>query len=146
MRIMMWNVRGLGKAARHRQTRDYISQERIDIIGIQETIKSDFSDKELADIAGGVSFSWVWLEAKGKSGGILVGVKRDPFELEDHVIREFSIQITIRNRMTNLRWDLVTVYGPAHHELSDAFILELDDICSQGRLPWVMGGFQFNQE
>jgi exonuclease III len=91
MRIMMWNVRGLGKAARRRQTRDYISQERIDIIGLQETIKSDFSDKELAEIAGGVSFSWVWLEAKGKSGGILVGVKKDPFELEDHVIREFSI-------------------------------------------------------
>jgi hypothetical protein len=55
------------------------------------------------------------------------------------VIREFSIQIIVRNRMTNLRWDLVTVYGLAHHEFSDAFILELDDICSQGGFLWLWG-------
>jgi hypothetical protein len=103
-------------------------------------------NKELAEIAGGVSFSWVWLAAKGKSGGILVGVKKDPLKSEDHVIREFSIQITVRNRMTNLRWDIVTVYGPAHHELSDAFILELDDIYSQGGFHGLWGGFQSNQE
>jgi hypothetical protein len=75
MRIMMWNARGLGKAARRRQTRDYIIQERIDITGLHETIKSDFSNKELSEIAGGVSFSWVWLAAKGQLGGILVGQK-----------------------------------------------------------------------
>ena len=39
----MWNVRGLGKSARRRQIREFILRERIDIVGLQETVKEDFS-------------------------------------------------------------------------------------------------------
>jgi len=43
MRLLMWIVRGLGKSARRRQIREYILRERIDIVGLQETVKEDFS-------------------------------------------------------------------------------------------------------
>jgi exonuclease III len=36
MRIMMWNVRGLRKAARRRQVREYDVQHRIDLVDIQD--------------------------------------------------------------------------------------------------------------
>jgi exonuclease III len=140
MRIMMWNVRGLGKPARRRQIREYISQENIDMIGLQETIKVDFSDSHLRDLAGTLNFSWFWLPPQGRSGGILVGVKIDTLEVEAHSIRTFSIQTTIRSRLTNFRWELVTVYGPTHHDLSPDFLLELSDICSQRGLHLVFGG------
>jgi hypothetical protein len=34
MKIMFWNIRGFGKAARRRQIRDYIIEEELDGIGL----------------------------------------------------------------------------------------------------------------
>jgi len=42
MGVMVWNVRGLGKLARRRQIREYIFQEKIDVVELQETVKEDF--------------------------------------------------------------------------------------------------------
>lgn len=140
IRVLMWNVRGLGKPARRRQVRDHIIHEHIDIGGLQETVKQDFSDNELQDLSGGLSFSWVWLEARGRSGGILVGVKGDILGMENHVCGEFSITSTFRNRISNFRWKVVTVYGPAHHDLSADFLEELNNICSSCELPLILGG------
>ena len=75
MRVLSWNVRGLENVARRGQVRNYILKERIDIVGLQETVKQDFSDHELNELAGGLNFIWFWLAARGRSGGILLGVK-----------------------------------------------------------------------
>ena len=102
MKILMWNVRGLGKPARRRQVREHIFQEKIDVVGLQETVKGDFSDQDLQDLAGGLHFTWVWLPARGHSGGILLGARVDTLEVEAHDLREFSIQMDLRNRLTIL--------------------------------------------
>jgi hypothetical protein len=72
MKFMFWNVRGLGKPPR-RQVRELIEEERLDGIGLQETIKVDFTNRELMEIAGSSQFRWIWQGARGQSGGILVG-------------------------------------------------------------------------
>ena len=99
MRILSWNVRGLLKKARRGQVREYIFNEKVDIVGLQETVKHDFADHELCELAGGANFTWFWLAAKGKSGGILLGVKVDSLEVENHEVKEFSIGATIRDRL-----------------------------------------------
>ena len=75
MRIFIWNVRGLGKPARRGQLRDYILKERIDIIGLQETTKIDFSRKDLAELAGDQNFIWNWLPVKENLGGFSLGLR-----------------------------------------------------------------------
>jgi exonuclease III len=140
MKILMWNVRGLGKPARRRQVREYILHENIDFIGLQETIKQDFSESILRDLAGSCNVSWFWSPSYGHSGGILVNVQGDILEVENHTARTYSIQTTIRNRLTNFKWDVVMVYGPTHHDFSLDFLAELSDICSHSGLPLVLGG------
>jgi hypothetical protein len=49
-----------------------ILEEKIDMIGLQETIKIDFSHKDLDEVGGELHFAWAWKEAKGHSGGILI--------------------------------------------------------------------------
>lgn len=41
MRTILWNVRGLGNLARRRQIREYITNEGVDCVGLQETKKAD---------------------------------------------------------------------------------------------------------
>jgi hypothetical protein len=126
--------------------REHILQHHIDIIGLQETIKGDFSNQDMRDLEGGLKFSWFWIAAKGRSGGILVGVKIDTLEVEDLISGEFCIQVTIHNRSSKFRWNVITVYGHANHDLSSEFLLELGNICSHGGLPLVMGGdFNLNR-
>ena len=136
----MWNVRGLGKPARRRQVREHIFQEKIEVVGLQETVKGDFSDHDLQDLAGGLQFTWVWLPARGHSGGILVGVKLDDKEVEDWFVGDFLIAVTIRERKTNFRWVLMTVYGPAQHDLSANFLTEKSGRLNGQTLPVVIGG------
>lgn len=56
MRYMFWNVRGLGTAHRRGLVLKHIIQENLDCVGIQETIKQEFSDQELKDMSGTMDF------------------------------------------------------------------------------------------
>lgn len=106
----LWMEINFGRAVRRSKLKEIITQERIDIVGLQETITLDFSNAKLQDVAYG--FQWCWLPAKGKSGGILMGVKTDLLEIELVDTLEFCIHMTLRNRLTNIRFSVTTVYVP----------------------------------
>lgn len=69
MKILFWNVRGVGKAHRRKLVATHVLQDDLDIAVIQETIKQDFSDGELREMAGNKVFAWHWIPARGHSGG-----------------------------------------------------------------------------
>jgi hypothetical protein len=132
-------MRVFGKPARRRQLREQIMEEGLDGIGTQETIKESFTQRELSEISGGSQFTWIWKSAKGHSGGILMGLKKDRYEVEETEVGEYYVSMVIRNRMSNVRWVLITVYGPAQHNLSTDFISELSRKCMGTTLPMMMG-------
>ena len=78
---MFWNVRGIGKDIKRNFIRDTILEKQLDFVGHQETIKSDFTKNELHNLAGGRNFLWEWIAPRGKSGGILVEINSDNFDL-----------------------------------------------------------------
>ncbi|KAF7001040.1 hypothetical protein CFC21_016791 [Triticum aestivum] len=51
MKLLCWNIRGFGNLGRRRQLIDYIRQEDIDIVGLQETVRQDFSIQELQGLS-----------------------------------------------------------------------------------------------
>jgi hypothetical protein len=69
-----------------------------------------------------------------------VGVNPEFLEIEHTKYLQYSLWVLVRNRLTNFRYWVVDVYGPAHHDSSADFILELSDTCSQEDLPLLMGG------
>lgn len=109
-------------------------------MGIQETIKQDFYDHELRSLLGGSPFIWDWIPARGHSGGILVGIKDDILEVEGWIKGNYYIEAIIRDRLTNFRWRLIVVYGPANHSFSKDFITELEERVHVFALPVLLGG------
>lgn len=69
-----------------------------------------------------------------------MGVDQSVLEMEDVNILSYSIAMTIRDRRSNFRWVMVTVYGPVNHELCVDFLSETGSICEQSVLPIIMGG------
>ena len=140
MKALIWNVRGLGNKSRVRQLRELIQKEQVDIVGLQETIKQDFSYAELESLAPGGLFSWKWTPAQGHSGGILLGVKQDILQVENWETDDFFVGATIRHILLNVRWDLISVYGPAKHEFSPNFLDNLTRRSENATLPILLGG------
>jgi hypothetical protein len=69
-----------------------------------------------------------------------MGVGETYLEIEDSEVGEYYVSMVLRNRLTNLWWELITVYGPAHHDASGDFIAELSRKCMFSNLPMVLGG------
>ena len=124
MRALFWNIRGFGHDGRRRQLIEYMRDEHIDIIAIQETMRTEFSLHEL-DCLSSHLFAWHWLPSSGTtghSGGILLGVKDATFEVGGMDRGEFFVSMEIFERALNFKWEVVIVYGPADHRRSPAFL------------------------
>lgn len=68
----------------------------------------------------------------------MIGVNQENLEVEDVVFEKNFMGIIIRNRVSNHRFWLINVYGPAQHSDSADFIQEHSSFCSS--LTCVDGG------
>jgi hypothetical protein len=117
-----------------------MKEEHLDGVGLLATIKDDFTSRDLDDLVGGLDFCWVWKGARVQSRGIFMGLRDTYFEIEDSEVGEHYVSMALRNRFTNLRWELIIVYCPAHHDASSDFIAELSRKCMFCKLPMVLRG------
>jgi hypothetical protein len=111
----------------------------LEVVALQETIKQNFEDWEIKELAGNQVFAWLWSPSKGHSGGMMIGVNLEKLEVEDCIYENFFMGVLIRNRITNYRFWVINVYGPAQHNLSKDFLPDLSS-CDNLRLPMMMGG------
>ena len=140
MIFFIWNMRGFGQRDRRRQLRQFLRQTRVDVIGIQETIRSDFSDAELASLVGGLPFVWHWIPAVGLSGGILIGANSESFEVGQIDSGSHFASLQLHQRDCNFKWEAIVVYGPANHRGAHVFLEELSSKVRSSSLPVVVAG------
>jgi exonuclease III len=73
MRGVFWNIRGLNKAGRINCLFDFIRNNNLDFIGIQETKKANISYACLKSI--NKDMTWEMLPANGTAGAFWWGLK-----------------------------------------------------------------------
>jgi exonuclease III len=95
MRFLIYNIRGFGAPGRRTQLKDYMRHHRVDVIGLQETIRQDFSMPDLRGLKRGGQFVWNWLPVVGHSGGMLLGFRDDKFEVGEWMKGTFFISATV---------------------------------------------------
>ena len=64
-------------------------------MGLQETIIEECEDSLLRKFDMNQDYLWLWNASKGKSGGILVGVKIDLYDVGSFKQGEFVIQLNL---------------------------------------------------
>ena len=125
MRFIFWNIRGFGHAGRRTQLKEFIREEGIDVVGLQETIKADFSHRDLLAVDPLERFAWQWVPAVGHSGGLLLGINQVCCEVVSWDAGRFFLSAHVRHRATLRKWEVIVVYGPANHSHSQEFLDEL---------------------
>ena len=130
----------MGKSYKRNLVKEHILQEELDIVALQETIKQDFEDGELREMARNKDFSWHWTPARGHSGGMILGIRNDDLEIKLVEMTSYFLAAQIRIRSSNFRFWVINVYELAQHENSGDFLQELADFYDKESLPILLGG------
>jgi hypothetical protein len=143
MNGMFSNSKGLIDLAKHVHIVDCCRDYNLNFIAILETGKRDYSSSLLNRLSGGIDFEWVSNPPRGRSGGILVGVRDDTMEILACLDGEFHIKLHVRNKADNFIWSLVAVYGGAQDEFKANFLREIVNLAKDNPHPIIIGG-EFN--
>lgn len=140
MKVLFWNLRGLGNQARERQLKELIKQKEIDIVCLQETKKERFTDRELGSFQGVKDFIWCWKASRGASGGILIGVNSEIAEVNETHVGAFFLSCILTTKKNQCRWEVTCVYGPVDNSLKNSFLEELKWHVQSREHPVMFGG------
>lgn len=110
---IIWNYKGVAKKGLSSFIKELIQDHKADFIGIQETMKKKYSHKFFRNIDNNKEFSWFQTPSNGKSGGMLSGIRKDKFEVENFDSGEFMIVANVFDKSLKKHQSLSNVYGPA---------------------------------
>lgn len=140
MKGIFWNSRGLRDLAKPNFLCDLSNDYDLDFIALLETHKRNFTDVDLNSYCGGREYHWQWCPPKGRSGGILLGVNKVTFDVQESWLGEFIVKMKVKNKDDGFCWALMAVYGAAQPEHKDRFLAEFVNTCSNESLPILIGG------
>jgi hypothetical protein len=140
MKGIIWNSNGFRDPKKHRYVSDVTKEQNLSFIAILEIGRSTFSDHFLKNLCVGKNFLWHCTEPKGQSGGILLGIDLDVFDIGAIDEGEYYVKFHLCNKDNYFKWALVAIYGPAQTHLKEQFLAELVHMTSHERLPILMGG------
>jgi hypothetical protein len=76
----------------------------------------------------------------GRSGGMLLGIDLQSFDIGAIDEGEYYIKFHLCNKSDDYKWALAVVYGPAQNEHKEKFLAELVNTCSHENLPLLIDG------
>jgi hypothetical protein len=79
--------------------KDNIRDFGVDFVGIQETMLKVFSNSFLRWLSYYGNFKWHWLQSRGKSGGILSGIKEYRFDVLNFSMGVFHLREVILKKI-----------------------------------------------
>jgi len=78
---LAWNCRGLRKKGVATFLKNLIQEYQFHFVGLQETMIKDCEDTLLRKFDPNQEFIWMWNPSRGKSGGTLVGVRIELYDV-----------------------------------------------------------------
>jgi hypothetical protein len=115
-------------------------ENNLSFIAMSKMARSDFVPRILKNLCGGRDFLWHSKAPRGRSGGMLLGVDQQLFDIGSIDEGEFYIKFKLCNKLDGFKWALVAVYGPAQADHKENVLAELAHMCSHEDIPLIMGG------
>ncbi|KAJ1262463.1 hypothetical protein BS78_09G109600 [Paspalum vaginatum] len=137
--ILVWNVRGLNRKARHDSVRCLINSVKPDIVCLQETKKEAISGRMVLSMLGNDFGQFVVLPADRTRGGLLVAWRCGVCSVLSSRIDTYSVSIQFDSHEGEPWW-FTGVYGPQTDNQKMNFLQELRNIRQECHGPWAIGG------
>ena len=142
MKILCWNIRGIGGGGKVRQMSKMIREERLGFVGVIETKKESIDHSMVKRIWGLNDCDWSSVDAQGASGGILCIWERSFLKLE--TIQKGDRRVCIKGFINDLEMvgAIIVVYGYHDMNMKRRLWQEILDVKNMVNVPiLVMGDF-----
>jgi hypothetical protein len=130
MRSIFWNSNGFKDPKKHKYISDLTKENSLEFIAVSEIGRSDFSLRFLKNLCVGREYLWHSKAPRGRSGGMLLGVDLQIFDIGAIEEGDFFIKFKLCNKVHDFKWALVMVYGLAQEEFKESFLAELVNMWS----------------
>nr|KYP70042.1 hypothetical protein KK1_009250 [Cajanus cajan] len=141
MKILSFNIRGLGGRLKVVEVRNLVRSENVDMVCLQETKKESVDKKLCASLWGADDFEWAFYPSEGRSGGIVSIWKTSIFKLETSIIQPNFIALYGRWGEQNLDCWVVNVYAPCVQQLKKDLWVRLHALMDEkGGARWCLVG------
>ena len=127
MKIINWNIRGLGSRKKRRVVKDFLRHENPDVVMFQETKREVCDRRFVGSVWTARNKGWASLPACGASGGILIIWDSKKLSSEEVVTGSFSISVKFLLDGFGPLW-LSSVFGLNNSLLRKDFWVELLDL------------------
>lgn len=134
------DVRGLNARARRNSVREFVLQERVSILCLQET-KMDVVTPTLVNEMLGPLFDYCFLPSVGLSGGIILAWRTDVWAFSEASAQQFSV--TAKATLLNAAaapWWITVVYGPQDDDEKVQFLSSLIQVRASCPEAWLLCG------
>jgi exonuclease III len=140
MKGVFWNSNGLRDLAKHIFLFEIMRENHLDFIAILESKRNEFTMQELSHFCAGKNYSWSWTAPRGRSGGILLKMNLDCFNIDQIIHGNFFVKFKLQNKCDNFTCIFIAVYGPAQEDGKYSFFQELTQTCNTETSPILIGG------
>ena len=139
MKILSWNIRGLGSKKKMRIVKRLLSSQSPDVVMLQETKRVNWDRRFASSVWKGRSLEWIALLACGASGGIVILWDSNKFKCTKKVLGSFSVTVKLNSGEEGSFW-LTLVYDLNKPLGRKDFWLELQDLYGLTFPRWCVGG------
>ncbi|XP_028086229.1 uncharacterized protein LOC114287150 [Camellia sinensis] len=139
MKIMSWNVRGLGRAEKRRRVRQVIQDRKVDVLLLQETKKSSVDEMFVRSVWPWERMAFMAVDSDGSAGGLLSIWNTEVFQLKEccgH--RNFLLLSGVT--LNSFECVFLNVYGPNDVSKRAELWATFGNIRTSFHRPWCMGG------
>ena len=140
MKILSWNVRGLGRGDRRLVVNELICNNKVQIALIQESKIASMTMRIVREVWGSKFVKWVTLEMVGSTGGILMLWDSRHVAACNSSKGESSVSTEVKNLATKKKWLITSVSGPNSDSKRPNLWRELDAIKGRWNGAWCVGG------
>ena len=125
IKVLSWNVRGLGDVNKCNVVKNVIRRSRCDIVCIQETKWNKTEFVYLASVLPNFfQRSCVVIDAQGAAGGVLIAWKH-AYILMNSFTTKHTCTVVLKQPSTGTLFAVTSVYGPSREDRKHEFIQEL---------------------
>lgn len=139
MKILSWNVRGLGGVEKRRYVKECLWKYHLDMVIFQETKKDKIVPLLIRSLVGQNSFEWIDIPVVGVAGGMLMIWNPAVVRKVEDLKGEFSIAVRFVEISSGFDWMFSGVYGSCSPYSRNRFWEELSDIRGYWTGPWIVG-------
>lgn len=140
IKVLSWNVRGLGCDRKVNVVSDVIRTSRCDFVCLQET-KWNMHDLNyyLRLLSSFFQPHVAVLHAIGTAGGCLMAQKRE-YEMQSSWVTRHMVTTILKHGGSGNTLAVTSVYGPSRDDLKIDFMAELKSLVGCIHVPWILAG------